>query len=121
MTTQFTVNATQYTVDFSEKAKAEGVKGFYISARRWFQKTYGNTYHSVKVYAVMADDSLGDVVAENSYAYGYGDHYLVTACEALIKAGYINTENEYALSGRQVQQALKIEHNATDVQCKKDL
>tara|TARA_R110000744_G_C19371770_1_gene563261 strand:+ start:86164 stop:86532 length:369 start_codon:yes stop_codon:yes gene_type:complete len=117
----FSVNGATHTIDFSDKAKTEGVSGFYIKANRWFQSGYGNTYHSVKCYAVMADGSLGDVVASDNYAYGYGDHYLVTACQALVEAGYIDTTNEYALSGYQVQQALNIEHTANDVKRKKDL
>lgn len=52
-----------------------------ILARRWFDKINGNTYHSVKVYV---DGKLSGV---QPYAYGYGESYLQSACELLIKAG----------------------------------
>ena len=44
-----------------------------IIAKRWFQKSYGNTYHSCEVKEVGKID----------YRYGYGDHYLNTAAELL--------------------------------------
>lgn len=117
----FTVNQNLHTVDFSDMAKELKIAGFYIKARRWFQSSYGNTYHSVYCHAVMSDGSLGPVVASNGYAYGYGDHYLVTACEALTEAGYLDTTNGYALSGHTVREALNIEHSVSDVKRKKDL
>lgn len=51
-----------------------------IICKRWFQKSYGNTYHSAYVYT---DEGklLGSVVG----AYGYGDHCLQTASDILRK------------------------------------
>lgn len=53
-----------------------------ISARRWFQRSYGNTYHSC--YVSVGGEFVGKV--ENTY--GYGEHYLQTAHAILHKAGY---------------------------------
>lgn len=39
-----------------------------IQVRRWFQKTYGNTYFSGEIYV---DDKL---VAKIKEQYGYGEH-----------------------------------------------
>ena len=52
-----------------------------IIGRRWFQKTYGNTYHSV---VVLVD---GEEIGREPFAYGYGDQYIQTAHELLVKAG----------------------------------
>ena len=52
-----------------------------IIGRRWFQKTYGNTYHSV---TVIQD---GETVGRVDCAYGYGDQYIQTAHELLVGAG----------------------------------
>ena len=52
-----------------------------IIGRRWFQKTYGNTYHSV---TVIVD---GETVGTCPMTYGYGDQYIQTAHEMLVKAG----------------------------------
>lgn len=57
-----------------------------VSGKRWFQKSYGNTYHSVKVY-------VNDEVLTDSFAYGYDDGYRQTAHELLIKNGYDVPEN----------------------------
>jgi len=43
-----------------------------IVGRRWFQKSYGNTYHTVRVY--LDDEFLG----ESNMEYGYGDQYIET-------------------------------------------
>lgn len=41
-----------------------------IIGKRWFQKSYGNTYFSSKVYID------GHLVAELKKQYGYDDHYI---------------------------------------------
>lgn len=43
-----------------------------IHGRRWFQRTYGNTYHTVSVY--LDGEHLGD----SPRNYGYGDQYIYT-------------------------------------------
>lgn len=48
-----------------------------IEAKRWFQKTYGNTYHSVSVW------KDGKLIGRNPFAYGYDRHFLVTAAKIL--------------------------------------
>lgn len=57
------------------------IESLEIYGRRWFQKSYGNTYHSVTVY-------VNDEILRCDFAYGYGSHYLQTACDLLISAGY---------------------------------
>lgn len=64
-----------------------------IDARRWFRKTYGNTYHSVRVYT---DNKL---VGECLYTYGYGEQYLQTAHKLLQKAGIMPVTGERFKSG----------------------
>ena len=39
---------------------------------RWIQKTYGNTYHKVKVYV------NGRLIATSPVTYGYGNEYIYT-------------------------------------------
>jgi len=55
----------------------------HIEGRRWFQKTYGNTYHSVRIF------KDGQVIAHLPYQYGYGDGYLQTALDWLRANGNI--------------------------------
>lgn len=53
-----------------------------VIGRRWFQRSAGNTYHSVTVN--VDGVNIGHV----SFAYGYGDGYKQTALEILQAAGY---------------------------------
>lgn len=52
-----------------------------IYGRRWFQKSYGNTYHAVRVIV------NGNEITSN-VTYGYGDHYKETARQLLESNGF---------------------------------
>lgn len=58
----------------------------HIEGRRWFQKSYGNTYHSVRIFLD------GKQIAHIPQSYGYGDQYLQTAREWLRSNGYPDME-----------------------------
>lgn len=45
------------------------VESIVIYAKRWFQKTYGNTYFTAEIRV------NGDKVGELPFQYGYGRHY----------------------------------------------
>jgi hypothetical protein len=66
-----------------------------IYGRRWFQRTYGNTYHSVR--AVVDGKQVGYC----PFAYGYGDQYLQTAHALLQEAGVYPKTGEMLKSGAQ--------------------
>ena len=57
---------------------------FTVSARRWFDKANGNTYHSVKV--IREKDGA---VLLAPMQYGYDEHYRQTAHEIMLKAGWL--------------------------------
>lgn len=57
-----------------------------IVGRKWFQTTYGNTYHSVMVY-------VNDEKLTKDFEYGYGNQYVQTAHDLLKKNGYDVPEN----------------------------
>lgn len=50
---------------------------YHVSGRRWFQRTYGNTYNTVRIY------KDGKLIADLPLEYGYGDYYLQRAHEWL--------------------------------------
>lgn len=52
---------------------------YLIQGRRWFQKSYGNTYHSVEI----TDLNTGEFLVKISGVYGYGDQYRQTAIKWL--------------------------------------
>jgi hypothetical protein len=60
---------------------------FTATAKRWFDKVNGNTYHSVRVVR----HSDGEVLF-CPFQYGYGDQYRYTALEAMARAGWLPEE-----------------------------
>jgi len=56
-----------------------------IVVKKWFQKTYGNTYHSVELIKVsgIGKDYKQETIGCEPFNYGYGDHYLNTAAKML--------------------------------------
>jgi hypothetical protein len=102
--------------------KGQDVKSVQISGLRWFDKTYGNTYHSVRVWF------NGVEVAYMPFAYGYDSQYVQTAGEMLEKMGLIDltdpTRPQYKRAlWAQVRDVLKVEwlDSVRDVQRKRDL
>lgn len=81
-----------------------------IYGKRWFQKSYGNTYHTATV--IVNGEEM-----KSGITYGYGNHYLQTAADMLRNAGYEIPEN----NGKAYAMMTKYEHEATDVKRKKDL
>jgi hypothetical protein len=61
----------------------EEIHSVRILGRRWFQKTYGNTYFSA--VAIVN----GKEVAKIDYEYGYGDQYLHSITDRLETLGYM--------------------------------
>lgn len=69
-----------------------------IIGRRWFQKTYGNTYHSV---IVLVD---GAEVGRVDYKYGFGNAYTQTAFEILQRQGF------YPQTGQRLQNGISADY-----------
>lgn len=64
------------------------MKNLTVIGRRWFQRTYGNTYHSVRV---IAD---GQEVGRVPFAYGYGDAWEQTARQMLTEKGLMPASSD---------------------------
>jgi hypothetical protein len=58
-----------------------------IIGRKWFDKHYGNTYHSVTLFF----DGQNHYIP---FRYGYGDHYLQSAIEYLQKSNLIEFDRK---------------------------
>ena len=58
-----------------------------IAGRRWFQRSYGNTYHTVQVSVLPKGGDHWILVGETEGpVYGYGNHYEQTGREILEEA-----------------------------------
>jgi hypothetical protein len=58
---------------------------YVITAKRWFQRTYGNTYHSVLIERVSGEGKAykREKIGYIPFAYGYDQQYLQTAADIL--------------------------------------
>lgn len=96
----------------------------HINGRRWFQKSYGSTYHTVTV------DIDGERVFSSGQTYGYGDQYQQTAWEWInANADKLGIEplKVYANGGNEAvyqwtdRTGHKVVNNVADVSRKSDL
>lgn len=62
------------------------LESLFIEGRAWFDKTGGNTYHSVRIWA------NGEIIGQVGMTYGYDDHYKQTALEFLKKFSLVSEE-----------------------------
>lgn len=93
----------------------------HIHGRKWFERTNGNTYHSVTVWVD------GEQVFREPYTYGYGDQYRQTATDWLRKSEYLPGLEVYpsgcteSLSGYCDRQNINFVDEVDEVARKKDL
>lgn len=101
---------------FSDKTVSRACTSITLIGRRWFQRSYGNTYHSV---TIMID---GETVHVSGKCYGYDRAYVQTAQEWLKANGYLDGMSERdALWNYCANEGIKFEYSATDVAREKDL
>lgn len=60
------------------------MKSLNIIGRRWFRRTYGNTYTTAEIFID------GKLIAKVGPTGGYGDHYITIAFEYLDKNGLLD-------------------------------
>jgi hypothetical protein len=65
-------------------------RSLFIEGREWFDKTYGNSYFSARIWVD------GGQVAILTFQYGYGDQYLYEAQKKLLELGYLPQEGKSA-------------------------
>jgi hypothetical protein len=59
------------------------VNNITIFGKRWFQKSYGNTYHTAAVYID------GEFLEKSEKQYGYDEAFVQTAEDILVKRGQV--------------------------------
>ena len=65
------------------------MKKYLVIGRMWFQKLYGNTYHSFKII----DLETGETIAINNFEYGYGEMWRHNAYTKLVKMGLVEEKD----------------------------
>lgn len=92
-----------------------------VQGRRWFQRTYGNTYHTAHVFV----DGKHVLTVPNQY--GYGDQYLHNAVEALENAGLVPPRERYPNGGQEAiwqwrdRHGMDLNNSVEDVRRQRDL
>lgn len=59
----------------------------HVEARRWFHQGPGNTY--LTALATLSYEDGTEHQVEVHFTYGYGEHYMTEAHEAIVKAGHL--------------------------------
>ena len=92
------------------------IQSITILGRRWFQRSYGNTYFTADILV------NGAQVGHLDRQYGYGDHYVDMATEWLEENGYIKRDSEHQpLWQLRDRDGFNLVCRATDVERQKDL
>lgn len=98
----------------------------HVNARRWFESTNGNTYHTVSV--VVTDPTRfgnATVLGPSPMTYGYGDHFLHTAGTLLVEAEVMPADfDPYDLHRNILQRehpTVTLTYDVADVSRRKDL
>lgn len=89
------------------------IPGLHIAGLRWFQRSYGNTYHSVTVYRDGAEPW------QSGIHYGYGDMFLQTAMAYLARLGLIEEGDSHGT--RYLREELGGTYSVSDVARERDL
>jgi hypothetical protein len=93
----------------------------HIQGRRWFQKSYGNTYHTVKVYID------GGLFYESPKTYGYGEQYIQTAQDWLNEKGFLADKDSENWDGKEPlwryceRKGIQFTYDFSDVSRERDL
>ena len=97
----------------------------HVSGRRWWQRSYGNTYCSAIAYANYSDGTSEQVNIPRQY--GYGDFYVQAAADALQKAGHLPGRKPSPNGGHEPlwtycnDRGISFTYEACDVPREKDL
>lgn len=84
-----------------------------VSARKWFDKVNGNTYHSVTI----TDARTNNRIYSSGMVYGYGNQYEHTAKDYLIKKGKMKETDRF----NHEKNRKDIYFDVADVEKRKDL
>jgi hypothetical protein len=92
-----------------------------IAARRWFQKSYGNTYHRVHVLIEFKDSTQARKFLDSGIHYGYGDQYQQTAVDLLRAEGVLVGDCWFPLRLWCEQYGIEFYDLVADVNTKREL
>lgn len=112
--------AARQAVDDAMNATRTKPESITIFGRRWFDRTYGNTYFSAEI---VID---GEHVHRIEFEYGYGDQYLAAAFDWLDENGYTSRERHTSGAAENPtrycrEHGIALVYDVADVSRKRDL
>ncbi len=93
----------------------------HIEGRRWFQRSAGNTYHSVRIF------DNGECLYQSGIHYGYGEQFLQTAWAWLAQNGHPELAERHENGApkhygtQYLREVLHSTYSVTDVATRKEL
>ncbi len=105
----------------SRSTRKKKIRSIHVVGRRWFDRTYGNTYHTAAISV------NGQFVHKTPVDYGYGEMYMQNATAWLKKNGYLPGNKSYPTGGDEPlwqycpRVGCSLVSDCADVQRKKDL
>ena len=101
------------------------IRAINVTGRRWFQRTYGNTYNSFAGVVFLDDGTQREF--HGTRAYGYGDYYLQRATDELERMGFMPDREQYPYGGAESawsyfhERGIPFTYSCADVARQKDL
>ena len=89
-----------------QERKNNNMRKYGIHPKKWRDKINGNTYHSAQIL-----NTENNLMIASPFTYGYGEQYIQSASERMIKQGWIKER----LKGIDLQQV----HIIAENDCKK--
>jgi len=65
--------------------KGETMINYVIHAKKWRDKTNGNTYHSTTIL-----NTQNNLMISSPFTYGYGDQFIQSASDIMVKEKWID-------------------------------
>jgi hypothetical protein len=94
---------------------ASNVASITVFGRRWFQRTYGNTYHTADIYI------NGNLLHTTPETYGYGQQYVYTAFAWLRDSGILPDWDRQAPFHYCEERGITLNYEVEDVPRRRDL
>jgi hypothetical protein len=88
---------------------------YHIEGRRWFQRSAGNTYHTVRIF------ENGELVHTSGRSYGYGEQFLDTAFAWLKANRELPPHEGHHMGTIYLREVLHGTYSVTDVDRERDL
>ncbi len=101
------------------RQQTNNIKAITIYAKRWFQRSYGNTYHTTEI-CIDTGHTEPFIKLKSDKTYGYGECWNQTALDLFKTLFPADTRSAY-LTSYCKENDIPVFYHVTDVKREKDL